>query len=334
MVLKSGSGSRILLLLKDILQKGLEIIRDLFLLNNITMKITVIGLGLIGGSIARDLRSSGFATELIGVENNENHAEKALELGLVDQITPLEEGVKKTDLIIIAIPVNKTLDLLPTILDLIDSGTTVTDVGSSKRQLVDSVANHKQRKNFVPAHPMSGTENSGPTAALEGLFRGKITIICDQENSGPQHIALIEKMFQNLGMDIAYMTADEQDHSTAFVSHLPHAAAYALANAVQAKADRNIIFDLASGGFRSTVRLAKSSATMWYPIFQQNRAYVVEALNVYIKHLTEFRDCMKKEDDDRMWELIINANKIRDILGGANPNLVKNKETITKLYTK
>ncbi len=298
------------------------------------MKITVIGLGLIGGSIARDLRNSGFATELIGVENNEDHAEQALELGLVDRVLPLEEGVKNTDMVIIAIPVDKTLALLPDILDRIDSGTTVTDMGSTKKQLVDAVSRHKRRKNFVPAHPMSGTENSGPKAALENLFRGKIAIICDQEDSGPQHIALIEKLFQNLGMDIAYMTADEQDHSTAFVSHLPHAAAYALANAVQAKEDRNIIFDLASGGFRSTVRLAKSSATMWHPIFQQNRPYVVEALNVYIKHLTQFRDCMKHENDEKMWDLIENANNIREILGGANPHLVKNEEKITKLYTK
>jgi prephenate dehydrogenase len=198
-------------------------------------------------------------------------------------------------------------------------------MGSTKRVIVEAVKNHPRRKNFVPAHPMSGTENSGPTAALEDLFKGKITILCDQMDSGPQHLALIEKMFQILGMDIAYMTSDEQDHSTAFVSHLPHAAAYALANAVQTKEDRKIIFDLASGGFRSTVRLAKSSGTMWHPIFQQNRNYVVESLDVYIKHLQEFRDCLFKEDDDRLQELI---------LEGENPHFVKNEERLIKLYTK
>lgn len=298
------------------------------------MRITIIGLGLIGGSMARDLRKSGFATELIGVEANEDHATKALELGLVDRVTSLEDAVSKTDMVLIAIPVDKTFAILPVILDHIESGTTVADMGSTKKALVDSVANHRRRKNYVPAHPMSGTENSGPTAALEDLFRDKIAIICDQEDSGPQHIALIEKMFQNLGMDIAYMTSDEQDHSTAFVSHLPHAAAFALANAVQAKEDRSIIFDLASGGFRSTVRLAKSAGSMWHPIFQQNRHYVVEALNVYIKHLKEFRDCMKEEDDEKMWALIESANRIRSILAGDTPHLVKNEETITKLYTK
>lgn len=298
------------------------------------MRITIIGLGLIGGSIARDLRKSGFATELIGVDTNEKHAEDAVKLGIVDRTATLEESVEQTDLVIIAIPVDKELEVLPKVLDAIESGTTVTDMGSTKKVLVQSIQQHKRRKNFVPAHPMSGTEDSGPTAALENLFREKIAIICDQEDSGPQHIALIEKMFQNLGMDIAYMTADEQDHSTAFVSHLPHAAAYALANAVQAKEDRNIIFDLASGGFRSTVRLAKSSGTMWHPIFQQNRNYVVEALNVYIKHLSEFRDCMQNNDDEQMWRLIKNANKIRGILKGENPHFVKNEEKLTKLYTK
>lgn len=298
------------------------------------MKTTVIGLGLIGGSIARDLRKSGFSTELIGVDANEKHANEALKIGLVDRIETLESGVIDTDLVIIAIPVDKELIVLPKVLDLIGSSTTVTDMGSTKKQIVDSVRNHKRRKNYIPAHPMSGTENSGPTAATEGLFQNKIAILCDQEDAGPQHVALIEKMFQGLGMDIAYMSSDEQDHSTAFVSHLPHAAAYALANAVQAKADRNIIFDLASGGFRSTVRLAKSSATMWHPIFQQNRKYVVESLNVYIKHLIEFRDCMQDEDDEKMADLIQNANKIRGILEGQNPHFVKNEQKITKLYTK
>lgn len=291
-------------------------------------------MGLIGGSLAKDLRKSHFATHITGVENNPEHANQALELGLVDKIEPLEKAVKNTDLVIIAIPVDKEVEILPQVLDLIGYNTTVTDMGSTKRVITETVKNHEKRKNFVAAHPMSGTENSGPTAALEDLFRDRITILCDQEDSGPQHVALVEKMFQSLGMDIAYMTSDEQDHSTAFISHLPHAAAYALANAVQDKADRNIIFDLAGGGFRSTVRLAKSSGTMWHPIFQQNRNYVVESLDVYIKHLQEFRDCMFNKQDERLMDLIVNANKIRTILDGESPNLVKNEEKIVKLYTK
>ncbi|HSH19934.1 MAG TPA: prephenate dehydrogenase [Draconibacterium sp.] len=298
------------------------------------MRITIIGLGLIGGSLAKDLRKNKFATELIGIDASQEHANQALKLGLVDRITTMEEGVKNTDVVIIAIPVDKEAVLLPRVLDLINNTTTVTDMSSTKRVIIETVKKHPNRKNFVPAHPMSGTENSGPNAALEGLFKNKITILCDHEDSGPQHLALVEKMFQVLGMDIAYMTADEQDHSTAFVSHLPHAAAYALANAVQTKEDRNIIFDLASGGFNSTVRLAKSSSTMWHPIFQQNRNYVVESLDVYIRHLQEFRDCLYNEQDDKLHTLIVNANKIRGILEGENPHLVKKEEKNVKLYTK
>jgi prephenate dehydrogenase len=298
------------------------------------MRTTIIGLGLIGGSMAKDLRKSKFATELIGVDVNEEHAKQAVKIGLVDRVESLENGLKNTDIVVIAIPVDKELQILSKVLDHISESTTVIDLGSTKKVLVDSVRNHPKRRNFIPAHPMSGTENSGPTAAIEELFKGKIAILCDQEDSGPQHLALVEKMFQSLGMDIAYMTADEQDHSTAFVSHLPHAAAYALANAVQDKEDRKIIFDLASGGFRSTVRLAKSSSTMWHPIFQQNREYVVESLDVYIKHLREFRDCLKEKEDDKLKDLIVNANKIRDILEGQNPHFRKNEEKIVKLYTK
>jgi len=298
------------------------------------MKTTIIGLGLIGGSLAKDLRKSGFATEITGVENNPEHARQALELGLVDKVLPLEQALNDTDIVIIAVPVDKEIEMLPVILDNIGSSTTVTDMSSTKGEIIESVKNHKRRRNFVASHPMSGTENSGPAAAVEDLFRDKITIICDHSDTGPQHLALVEKMFQTLGMDIAYMSADEQDHSTAYVSHLPHAAAFALANAVQDKEDRSIIFDLASGGFRSTVRLAKSSSTMWHPIFLQNRNYVVESLDVYIKHLQEFRDCLFNHEDDRLRELILNANKIRSILEGENPHLVKNEEKLVKLYTK
>lgn len=297
------------------------------------MNVTVIGLGLIGGSIAKDLRKSGFATSITGVDANSKHAEKAKTINLVDEVMPLEQAVEKADLVIIAIPVDKIKVILPQVLDLIPNGTTVADMGSTKQEILTAVKDHPKRRNYVPAHPMSGTENSGPEAALEGLFADKIAIICDHELSGPQHLALVEKMFQTMGMDIAYMSADEQDHSTAFISHLPHAAAFALANAVQDKEDRSIIFDLASGGFRSTVRLAKSTPSMWGPIFQQNKSYVVESLGVYIKHLIEFKESIEK-DEKRMYELMNNANKIRSILGGENPSLIKNEEKIVKFYTK
>ncbi|MGV8092423.1 MAG: prephenate dehydrogenase [Mangrovibacterium sp.] len=297
------------------------------------MNVTIIGLGLIGGSIAKDLRKAKFATHLTGVESSAQHAEDALQLKLVDEILPLEQAVKKTDLVILAIPVDKILELLPLVLDMIPPGTTVTDMGSTKRTIIEMVENHSKRRNYIAAHPMSGTENSGPFAALEGLFVNKIAIICDQEKSGPQHLALVEKMFQVLGMNIAYMSADEHDHSTAFISHLPHATAFALANAVQVKEDRSIIFDLASGGFQSTVRLAKSSPAMWGPIFQQNKAYIVESLEVYIRHLNELKESIQS-DEAKMYALMYHANNIRGILDGENPSLIKNEEKIVKFYTK
>lgn len=297
------------------------------------MKLTVIGLGLMGGSMAIDLRKAGFATEIIGVDASQENAEEALRLGIVDQIENLESAVSMADMVIIAIPVDKIRGILTQVLDVIPSQTTVIDVGSTKKAIAEAVDNHPKRRNYIPAHPMSGTENSGPSAALSGLFDGKINIICDQDKCGPQHLAFAEKMFQVLGMKIAYMTADEQDHSTAFISHLPHAAAFALANAVLDKEDREIIFDLASGGFNSTVRLAKSSPEMWGPIFQQNKQYVVESLDVYIKHLKAFRKSIES-DPEHMMELMRNANRIRGILAGDGHSLVKNEKTIVQLYTK
>lgn len=298
------------------------------------MKITVVGLGLIGGSMAKDIRKANFATELIGVDANQQNAKRAVELGIVDKTTTLEEGVSGADIVLMAVPVDKMIEVLPKVLDHIDPATSVTDVGSTKQLIAKAVNDHPRRGNFVAAHPMSGTENSGPDAAVEGLFEEKICIICDQEKSKPQHTALIEKMYHSIGMDIAYMSSDEQDHTTAHVSHLPHITAYALANAVLASNDRNIIFDLASGGFRSTARLAKSSPEMWGPIFKQNQNYVVESLNLYIKHLEDFKNSLLDSDESRMYELMNNANRIREILNGESQNLVRKKSTTTKLYTK
>ena len=298
------------------------------------MKLAVIGLGLIGGSMAKDLRRTRFATAIIGVDNHPLNARLAVEMGIADRIESLEVAVKEADIVLVAIPVDKIVLLLPQILDHISPSTTVIDVGSTKREITDSVKDHPLRGNFIPSHPMSGTENSGPSAAIEHLFENKICIVCDHEKCRPQHLALAEKMYQSLGMPIAYMSSDEQDHTTAFISHLPHATSFALANAVLAIEDRNIIFDLASGGFQSTVRLAKSSPQMWSPIFWQNSDYIHEALEVYIRHLEEFKKSLKQNDHDGLTALIVNANKIRGVLEGENSSLTKNEETIIKFYTK
>lgn len=298
------------------------------------MKLAVIGLGLIGGSMAKDLRRTGFATEIIGVDNNPVNAKLALELGLADRMENLEKAVKEADIVVVSIPVDKIVTILPVILGLISPATTVTDVGSTKRQIAEAIKDHPLRGNYIPSHPMCGTENSGPTAAIDRLFEGKICIICDHEKSRPQHLALVEKMYQTLGAPIAYMSSDEQDHTTAFVSHLPHVTAFALANAVLAIEDRHIIFDLASGGFNSTVRLAKSSPQMWAPILWQNRDYMIEAIEVYIHHLKEFKESLKKNEQEHLLQLIMNANKIREVLDGESSSMTRNEETIIKFYTK
>ena len=297
------------------------------------MNVTIVGLGLIGGSIALDLKKSDLITKLTGVDINQKHLEKAMALNMVDAILPLEEAVADVDLVIIAIPVDKIIDVLPEILDIIPEKTTICDMGSTKKNIVATIENHPKRGNYIAAHPMAGTENSGPEAAIEGLFSEKITIICDHKKSAPQHLALVEKLFQVLGMNIAYMSSDEQDHTTAYISHLPHVIAFALANTVQNKEDRSIIYDLASGGFRSTVRLAKSSPQMWGPIFQQNKNYIVESLDVYIKHLIELKDSIQN-DEEKMYLLMNNANNIREILDGNNTSLIRNERKIVKFYTK
>jgi len=297
------------------------------------MKIAVIGLGLIGGSIARDLHRTGFASEIIGVETNPEHVQEAMKLGLCHRHEELIPAVQEADLVVIAIPVDKIEKILPAVLDNINPNTTVTDVGSTKKKICRAVEGHPNRTNFVPSHPMSGTENSGPKAAVEGLFEGKISIICDLEKSRPQHVALVEKMYHAIGMKLAYMSSDDQDHSTAFVSHLPHATAFALANAVLDKEEREVILDLASGGFQSAVRLAKSSPEMWGPIFQQNKKYLLEALEVYMRHLEDLKVAIET-DEDRMMKIIKNANGIRQILDQENSHMIKNEETIVKLYTK
>lgn len=293
------------------------------------MNVAIIGLGLIGGSLAIDLRKQHFATKILGVDASCEHAEQALQLGLVDEICTLEDAANQANLVVLAIPVSHIKILLPQVLDLIKNSTTVIDLGSTKRSIADTVAAHPRRGNYVAAHPMSGTENSGPSAALANLFEDKVTIICDEQDSAPQHLALAEKMFQTIGSSLAYTTAEEQDHTTAYISHLPHVVAYTLANAALAEESGNIIFDLASGGFNSTVRLAKSAPSMWGPIFQDNKKNVLESIDCYISHLHEFRNSIAN-NEEKMYELMENAVGIRDVLGGES--LVKNEKKIIKMY--
>ncbi len=280
------------------------------------MKITIVGLGLIGGSLAIALRKSGFAQTLIGVENNQEHSLKAISLRLIDQIDTLENAVLKSDIIILATPVHSLHQLLPKILDLLNDTQIVIEVGSTKKRVVDAVKNHPKRNQFVAAHPMAGTEFSGPEAAIEGLFTNKVCVICDQENS---QIAILEKvktMFQDfLKMRLVYMKSDDHDLHTAYISHISHICSFALASTVLAKEkDEESIFNLASTGFESTVRLAKSNPETWIPIFEQNQDNIIDVLDVYINTLLKYKGLMMAGGYDKLKEFLYEANDIKRIL--------------------
>nr|WP_320119863.1 prephenate dehydrogenase [uncultured Marinifilum sp.] len=284
------------------------------------MIVSVIGLGLIGGSIAIDLKKNGFADKVIGVDNNPMHAHTAKKLGIADEIQDLKTAITSSHLVILAIPVNACLKALPQIMNLIDQQI-VTDLGSTKEQLIESLANHPKRKQFVPAHPMAGTEFSGPQAAHSGLFDGKCSIICNPEDSHKEAISIVTDMFHALKMRCVYMDAEVHDRQTAYVSHLSHISAFALSLTVlhKEKKDKHI-FELASGGFDSTVRLAKSSAEMWTPIFKQNKKNVGKVLQKYIDTLQQFKDLIENDDLEGVDNLINEANDIRRVLDQKEKN--------------
>ncbi len=280
------------------------------------MQVAIIGMGLIGGSAALDLKKAGFADRVIGVGRTPANIAAALRLGLADRMTSLEEAVDGADLVVLAVPVDAALALLPKVLDRVNDTQTVTDMCSTKRALMARVENHPRRARFVGSHPMAGTEYSGPQAALEGLFRGKIGILCDTDKSAPDAVARVEAMYAALGMNLVRMDAARHDLHTAYVSHLSHAVSYALALTVLDKErDERQIFNLAGGGFASTARLAKSGAPMWTPIFMTNTDHVLEALDAYREHLDTLREAIARKDVPALNERIARANDIRRILG-------------------
>ncbi|MGK5090312.1 prephenate dehydrogenase [Bdellovibrionota bacterium FG-2] len=289
------------------------------------MKLTVIGLGLIGGSVAIDLRRSGFVGEVVGVDSNEAHRAQALEMKIVDECLPLDRALKGAQLVVLAVPVHAIAAILPGLLDLVPADCTVTDMGSTKEGICKSVATHPKRGQFVPSHPMAGTENSGPGAALRGLFLGKVAVICDVAASDRLHLQRVEKMYEILGMRLLRMDSSEHDLHAAYVSHLSHITSFVLANTVLAKEQNvNTIFDLAGGGFESTVRLAKSSPEMWEPIFEQNRENIIHALESYIEHFQNFHRTLVEHAPAETRQLMADANRIRRVLNQINtPTQIK-----------
>jgi prephenate dehydrogenase len=278
------------------------------------MTVTVIGTGLIGGSLALSLKGNSFCSKVIGVESNSSYAELALKLNLVDEICNVKDAVSKSDFIIIAVPVDVALNVLNDVLDLVDRQV-VIDVGSTKEQIVKSANFHPKRKRFVATHPIWGTEYSGPRAAVKDGFKGKVTVICNKEESDEDALILTEKMYDSLGMNKFYMNADSHDLHAAYVSHISHITSFALALSVLEKErEEDKIFDLAGGGFESTVRLAKSSPDTWIPIFKQNRSNVLDVLNEQIFQLKQMKKLLEMEEFDTLYKLIQQANEIKRIL--------------------
>ena len=277
-------------------------------------RITIVGVGLIGGSLALQLHEKKISSKLTGVETNEFHAQKALELELVDEILPLDEAILDSDVVILAIPVDSMVTLLPQVLDKIDDQI-VVDLGSTKSQLVDAVKNHPKRGRYVAAHPMWGTEYNGPQAAVKGAFEKVAVAICNAKESDEDAVEWARNMFGKIGMRLLEMDAYAHDLHAAYVSHISHITSFALANTVLEKEkEEGAIFDLASAGFESTVRLAKSNPAMWVPIFKQNRENVLDVLNEHISQLRKFKSCLEKENYDYLLELIEEANKIKGII--------------------
>lgn len=279
------------------------------------MKISIIGVGLIGGSMALKLREKNIASFIYGIDNNTQHISDALDLKIIDAGVDLEHGIKNSDLIILAIPVDAARKLLPSVLDLTTDQQTVMDAGSTKAGIVNAVKDHPKRSRFVAFHPMWGTENNGPKSAIAESFSGKAGVICNKEESAEDALNIVEKVVNALDMHMIYMNAQDHDVHTAYISHISHITSYALANTVLEKErEEETIFQLASSGFSSTVRLAKSHPEMWVPIFKQNKENVLDVLNEHISQLRKFKSALEKENYEYLEELITNANRIRGIL--------------------
>ena len=277
--------------------------------------VGVVGLGLIGGSLALDLKRRGFAARTLGVEADSVAAEAAHTIGLVDEVVDLDTCIQEADIIVLAVPVGVAVKLVTQVLDQVKDGQIVIDVCSTKEQICREVQYHPRRGQFVCTHPMAGTEYSGPWAAQPGLFDGRACIFCDSEESSPQALKTIEDMYAVLNMRPLYMRSNQHDVHTAYVSHISHVTSFALALTVLDKEkDEKHIFDLASGGFSSTVRLAKSNADMWVPILTQNHDNVLQVMDTYIEKMQAFRDAVATYDEARIRELIQEANKIKRIL--------------------
>jgi prephenate dehydrogenase len=275
------------------------------------MVVAVVGLGLMGGSLALDLKRKNISSKILGYDRNKEHQKQALSLGLVDEIVEFED-IKKADIIFLAIPVEGIINTLPKLKD-INTNTTIVDLGSTKEKILKSCPK-EIRKNFVASHPMTGTEYSGPFAAIEGLYYDKIVVLCNVEENEKKHLQRVENIFVALGMQIVYMDAKEHDLHAAYISHLPHAISYALANAVLEQEDPKSILILAAGGFKDMSRLAKSNPKMWRDIFKQNKKNLLTSIKSFKKELNYATKLIEEDRWEEFEEWMQKATTLHKIL--------------------
>ncbi|SHI71477.1 prephenate dehydrogenase [Flavobacterium haoranii] len=282
------------------------------------MKVFVIGVGLIGGSLAKDFKKHLEDVTIFGIDLNEENLNKAIELGVVDEKAHLND-VAQADCVILSVPVDVSSVIIEDVLNLVKDDAIVFDVGSTKFQICKQVRNHPKRRNFLATHPIAGTEFSGAEAALEGLFEGKVNIISEVEKTAFKLQEWALEVFKKIGMRIRYMDPVAHDKHIAYVSHLSHISSFMLGKTViEKEQNERDIFDLAGSGFESTVRLAKSSPQMWTPIFKQNKAFVLESLEEYIVNLNNFKNFIQQDDYQAVHDEMLNTNRIKEILNGIN----------------
>ena len=279
-------------------------------------KIYIIGVGLIGGSLAIDIKHLHPKSSIFGIDHNEEHLKEALALNIIEATANIDD-LENADLVIVAIPVNATVKILPEILDKISDHTLVIDVGSTKEEICDVVKEHPKRRNFLAMHPIAGTEFSGPSAAIRNLYNGKTNIICEVEETAFKLQENALKLFNDMGMRIRYMKPKAHDKHIAYVSHLSHISSFMLGKTViEKEKNERDIFDMAGSGFESTVRLAKSSPDMWTPIFEQNKTNVIKTLDEYINNLKQFKTFMENDDFEAIYNEMKDTNHIKEILKG------------------
>lgn len=276
------------------------------------MNIGIVGLGLMGGSFAKAVKKYGIADKVYGYARSPKTIEQIKELNLVDELLNFNDLKKKSDIIILAIPADSILEMMDDLVD-VSKETTILDMGSTKEIIVKNIPK-KIRSNFVAAHPMTGTEKFGPKAAIDGLYEGKAVVLCNLEDNDKLHKERAINIFQEIGMRIIFMDSHEHDIHACYMSHLPHAISYSLANTVMNHEDPKSIIALAAGGFKDMSRVAKSSPDMWTDIFKQNRKNLLESIDLFETHLKKVREMVDKEDYEELKTWMKKANSLHEIL--------------------